>query len=322
MGLVKFYYGSKLPSNASSNPDVLYFVENIGLYKGANLVADVTDKIAIQGMIDESLESLGNVIKFLGHSSVAITDGSQTKPVIGGVEVETLAPGEVVLYEGQEFIWISIEGEDGTKVEQWELFGDEGSYVTKTALEDFKDSLTSDNGFVVKQAEKADHAETAGHADTAGHATTAESADEAAHAETADHADAADEAGHAETADHATTADSASSAEEAKALVLADKVGSDTQPVYFKADGTPEAIAHTIEASVPSDAKFTDTVTDIAEEKGEGNAVTSISVTDGQLTIEKNATFAEASTVQQLGNDLNGVIEALTWVRITEEPAE
>ncbi len=209
MGVVKFYYGSKLPSNASSNPDVLYFVENIGLYKGANLIADVTDKIAIQGMIDESLESLGNAIKFLGHSSVAITDGSQTKPVIGGVEVETLSPGEVVLYEGQEFIWVSIESENGVKVEQWELFGDEGSYVTKTALEDFKDSLTSDNGFVVKKAEEANYAEEAGNASTAGHATTAGFADEAGYAATAG---SADTAGHADTADHAAEATNATNA--------------------------------------------------------------------------------------------------------------
>ena len=321
MGLVKFYYGNALPKNAEQNPDILYFVEEVGLYKGNVLIADVTDTVKIQQMINESLESLGNAIKFLGHSSAVITDGGKETPVIAGETISKLAPGDVVLYEDKEFIWVSVEGEDGTKVEQWELFGDEGSYVTKTALEDFKDSLTSDNGFVVKQAEKAGYAETAGHADTAGHATTAESADEAGHAETADHADAADEAGHAETAGHATTADSASSAEEAKALVLADKVGSETQPVYFKADGTPEAIAHTIEASVPSDAKFTDTVTEVTE-TGEGNAVTAISATDGQLTVTKGATFAEASTVQQLNENLNGVIDSLTWIQIPEEAAE
>lgn len=41
-------------------------------------------------------------------------------------------------------------------------------------------------------------------------------------------------------------------------LNISSAVGGTTQPVYFKADGTPEAISFTIEKSVPSSAVFTD----------------------------------------------------------------
>lgn len=44
----------------------------------------------------------------------------------------------------------------------------------------------------------------------------------------------------------------------ANKLNISSAVGGTTQPVYFKADGTPEAISFTIEKSVPSTAVFTD----------------------------------------------------------------
>lgn len=44
----------------------------------------------------------------------------------------------------------------------------------------------------------------------------------------------------------------------ANKLNVSSAVGGTSQPVYFKADGTPEAISFTIEKSVPSSAVFTD----------------------------------------------------------------
>ena len=44
----------------------------------------------------------------------------------------------------------------------------------------------------------------------------------------------------------------------ANKLNISSAVGGTTQPVYFKADGTPETISFTIEKSVPSNAVFTD----------------------------------------------------------------
>ena len=43
------------------------------------------------------------------------------------------------------------------------------------------------------------------------------------------------------------------------AVKLDSSAGSETQPVYFK-DGKPVAITHTLNANVPADAKFTDTI--------------------------------------------------------------
>lgn len=50
------------------------------------------------------------------------------------------------------------------------------------------------------------------------------------------------------------------------AVKLDSSAGSETNPVYFK-DGQPVAIAHSIQADVPADAQFTDTVYDDTELK-------------------------------------------------------
>lgn len=55
----------------------------------------------------------------------------------------------------------------------------------------------------------------------------------------------------------------ADSAQYADALFLnATAIGSATKPVYFTSDGKPVAVTHSLEASVPSNAVFTDTVYD------------------------------------------------------------
>lgn len=63
-------------------------------------------------------------------------------------------------------------------------------------------------------------------------------------------------------------------------------------PAYVYKNGKfrPLMDIYTIEADVPSDAKFTDTVT-TATTTGDGNAVTSITASNGALTVTKGTTF-------------------------------
>ena len=349
MGLVKFYYGAKLP--ASPNNNTLYFLNSGELYKGATLIADVTDTIAIQSMIDDAIEGIGKVVRFIGHSSTALTDGGNEIPTIDGKEFTDIKAGDVVFYDNKEFI-CTVNG-------KWELFGDEGNYATIAAFDELVEKVNKivAGNVQVESAKKADsateathainadeaaHAEsantaiqaqTAGHAGTADHANqantafqanqalyaaeadtavtansalTAETARKAENAVAAETADYATEAG---TADHALAADSATNADnatKANALNLIEASGSTTRPVYFTADGMPAPISHTIAASVPSDAKFTDTVSAIASTTGDGNAITDISVSNGQFTITKGSKFA-------LDDDLQALISALTW---------
>ena len=65
---------------------------------------------------------LSGAMKFLGTSSTAISDGSTTKTITVNGSSVTVAAGNVVLYNGNEFVW------DGTK---WEELGHEGSFKVK-----------------------------------------------------------------------------------------------------------------------------------------------------------------------------------------------
>ena len=75
---------------------------------------------------------------------------------------------------------------------------------------------------------------------------------------------------------------------------LASYGGSTTQPVYFPSSGSnqgkPVAIDYTIEKSVPSNAKFTDTVTTVSI-TGSGNAITTMSASNGAITATKDSSF-------------------------------
>lgn len=349
MGLVQFYYGAKLP--ASPNNNTLYFLNSGELYKGATLIADATDTIAIQSMIDDAIGGIGKAVRFIGHSSTALTDGGNEVPTIDGKKFTDVEAGDVVFYNNKEFI-CTVNG-------KWELFGDEGNYATIAAFDELVERVNKivAGNVQVESAKKADSATEATHAINADEAAHAEQADEATHATTADSANtaiqanqalvaaeahyavsagSAAEANFATNAQHATNADNATNAEEAQhavnatnaeeaqhaasadfsneaekanSLKLTEASGSTIQPVYFTADGIPAPIAHTIAASVPSDAKFTDTVSAIASTTGNGNAITNISVSKGQFTITKGSKFA-------LDDDLQSLISALTWTTV------
>ena len=230
--MIKFYYGNNIPTGAVES-DSLYFVAGKGLYKGNTLIANATDMIEIQNMIDDTVSDaiggLGKAIVFLGHSSTPLTDGGIESPTISGEvrNISDIAAGSVVIYDSKEFI-LTIDG-------TWELFGDEGDYATQASLNALQESI--EKGEIVT-----------GKAD---------------------------------------------------ALNLGQAVGNTNNPVYFKADGTPEAIAYTIDASVPGDAKFTDTITTVKKVEGDGNAITALTAdANGQLTIQKGVTFASLSEVQ------------------------
>ena len=60
-------------------------------------------------------------------------------------------------------------------------------------------------------------------------------------------------------ANYAGSSSAGGAATSALKLSNTAKIGDTNKPVYFKADGTPAAIDYTIDASVPSGAKFTDT---------------------------------------------------------------
>jgi len=91
-------------------------------------------------------------------------------------------------------------------------------------------------------------------------------------------------------------------ADSAKSVKYATSAGSANSVAWVNVSGRPSSLpanggnsstvnGHTVNADVPSGAKFTDTVTTVTI-TGSGNAVTAISASNGSLTAAKDATFA------------------------------
>jgi len=64
---------------------------------------------------------------FIGEASVVINPNSNVDPRIGGYEFTKAMPGDVILYNAQEFVWTGGA---------WRLLGDEGSYAVKGSITD------------------------------------------------------------------------------------------------------------------------------------------------------------------------------------------
>lgn len=77
------------------------------------------------------LSGLTGAMHFKGTTTTAVTDGGTQNPTIGGTEITTKEPGDVVLYGDKEFVW--TETDPSTHAGYWELLGDEGSYVLATS---------------------------------------------------------------------------------------------------------------------------------------------------------------------------------------------
>ena len=74
---------------------------------------------------------LSAIMDFLGTSATAITDGATTNPITIGTTSTTVTSGNVVLYNGKEFVWTGSA---------WEELGSEGSHALKTI------TITAGNG--------------------------------------------------------------------------------------------------------------------------------------------------------------------------------
>lgn len=64
-----------------------------------------------------------SIMRYIGRSTTAITDGGTELPTINGQVISTLKLGDVVAYNAKEFVWIGS---------CWEELGDENSYLPKS----------------------------------------------------------------------------------------------------------------------------------------------------------------------------------------------
>lgn len=93
----------------------------------------------------------------------------------------------------------------------------------------------------------------------------------------------------------------------AKKLSNTSEIGSAINPVYFNASGVPVQTTHTLGASVPSDAKFTDTV----------YTHPSYTARTGVPTADQTPSFGGTFTVSQPVSDASGHITAINSRKIT-----
>lgn len=78
---------------------------------------------ATKQYVDSAVAGLSGAMHYIGISTTAITDGGTEDPTIGGDVISTQDAGDVVIYDGLEFVW------NGSA---WEQFGDESSFALKT----------------------------------------------------------------------------------------------------------------------------------------------------------------------------------------------
>lgn len=156
--------------------------------------------------LENKVNGISGPMSYLGKSTTAITDGGTQAPTVKGtvIPISDLKEGNVVLYDQQEFIWNG---------DNWEIFGDEGSYVLKNTKINGK-ALTGDveiNAYEIKMTED-EGADTVGELLSYGQTAIDNILNGSVPVSKATNADYATNAGSAITANTALTADQATTA--------------------------------------------------------------------------------------------------------------
>lgn len=74
---------------------------------------------AIKTYIDNATAGITGAMHYIGEATVEIRNGSAVNPQIDGYNFSKAQPGDVVVFDYQEYVWNG----------QWRLLGDEGSYI-------------------------------------------------------------------------------------------------------------------------------------------------------------------------------------------------
>ena len=88
---------------------------------------DLVPNYLVKNYIDQILEGLTGAMHFIGEASVVINPNTNIDPRITDYDFSKAQPGDVILYNKQEFVWTG-----GV----WRLLGDEGSYAVKGSITD------------------------------------------------------------------------------------------------------------------------------------------------------------------------------------------
>lgn len=118
---------------------------SITIESANNIVTKISGQdvnLATKTYVDNATAGIGTLtgaMMFRGKSSTQVTNGGTENPIIEGTVLVDKTPGDVVLYNKQEYVW------NGS---QWQLFGDEGSYALKSKTTDISEAITWTTGEV------------------------------------------------------------------------------------------------------------------------------------------------------------------------------
>ena len=91
---------------------------------GVGTVASGNGGLVTGGSVYSAInDAVSSALKFQGITTTAISDGSTTNPIVINGSSYTAKKGDVVLYDGREFLWTGSA---------WEQLGDEVSWALKT----------------------------------------------------------------------------------------------------------------------------------------------------------------------------------------------
>lgn len=119
-------------TGASSLPSEQVLIGNgTNAIQGRPIAEEITNNnhlvpnYLIKSYVDKAVEGLTGAMHFIGEATVVITPNSSIDPRIPGYSLSQAKPGDVILYNVQEYVWTGGN---------WHLLGDEGSYAVKGSI--------------------------------------------------------------------------------------------------------------------------------------------------------------------------------------------
>ena len=100
-------------------------LSSIPMTEELNNTNSIAPTYVIKNYIDNATAGLTGAMHFIGNATVVIRPNSAVNPNIPNYNFSNASPGDVILYNSQEYVW------DGSS---WILLGDEGSYAVKGSI--------------------------------------------------------------------------------------------------------------------------------------------------------------------------------------------
>ncbi len=110
--------------------------------------ANSTDA-ATTAYVDNAISNIPDPMHFKGVTTTPLTDGSTTNTIVIEGNNYNAKSGDVVLYDGLEFVWTGTQSAG-----HWVKFGDESSYALKTTTVSGDDGLTGGGALSANQTIK------------------------------------------------------------------------------------------------------------------------------------------------------------------------